>query len=123
YVCKSGPLGGENRHNELFINNGDLTFSEQSKAYGLDEIGLSQHAVFFDFDKDGDLDLYLLSNSPRSVGIYDLRVGQRDIRDADGGNKLFRNDGGTFTNVSEEAGIYGSRIGIGLGVTISDLNQ
>ena len=123
YVCKSGPLGGEKRHNELFINNGDLTFSEQSKSYGLDEVGLSQHAVFFDFDKDGDLDLYLLSNSPRSVGIYDLRIGQRDNRDPEGGNKLFRNDGNKYTDISEEAGIYGSSIGYGLGVTVADLNQ
>lgn len=123
YVCKSGPLGGEKRHNELFINNGDLTFSEQAKSYGLDEIGLSQHAVFFDFDKDGDLDMYLLSNSPRSVGIYDLRIGQRETRDPDGGNKLFRNDGGSFTDISEGANIYGSSIGYGLGVTVADLNQ
>ncbi|MFN3998350.1 VCBS repeat-containing protein [Algoriphagus sp.] len=123
YVCKSGPPGGEKRHNELFINNGDLTFTEQSKEYGIAEEGLSQHAVFFDYDKDGDLDMYLLSNSGRSVGIYDLRDGQRDIRDPDGGNKLFRNDGGKFIDVSEEAGIYGSAIGYGLGVTVADLND
>ncbi len=123
YVCKSGPPEGEKRHNELFINNGDLSFSEESQAYGLAEEGLSQHAVFFDFDKDGDLDMYLLSNSGRSVGIYDLRIGQREIRDLDGGNKLFRNDGETFTDVSEAAGIYGSAIGYGLGVTVADLND
>lgn len=123
YVCKSGPPEGEKRHNELFINNGDLTFSEKSKAYGLAEEGLSQHAVFFDFDKDGDLDMYLLSNSGRSVGIYDLRIGQREIRDPDGGNKLFRNDGEIFTDVSESAGIFGSSIGYGLGVTVADLND
>jgi enediyne biosynthesis protein E4 len=123
YVCKSGPLGGERRHNELFINNGDLTFSEKSKEYGIAEVGLSQHAVFFDYDKDGDLDMYLLSNSGRSVGVYDLREGQREIRDPEGGNKLFRNDGGRFTDVSQEAGIYGSSIGYGLGVTVADLNQ
>src|SRR5690606_6777542 len=93
YVCKSGPPGGDRRHNELFINNGDLTFSEKSKEYRIAEIGLSQHAVFFDFDKDGDLDMYLLSNSSRSVGVFDLRQGQRDVRDSTGGNKLFRNDG------------------------------
>jgi enediyne biosynthesis protein E4 len=123
YVCKSGPLGGERRHNELFINNGDFTFSEKSKEYGIAEEGLSQHAVFFDYDQDGDLDMYLLSNSGRSVGIYDLREGQREIRDPDGGNKLFRNDGARFTDVSKEAGIYGSAIGYGLGVTVADLNQ
>jgi hypothetical protein len=122
YVCKSGPTGGEKRHNELFINNGNLTFSEQSKAYGIDEIGLSQHAVFFDFDKDGDLDMYLLSNSARPVGVFDLRQGQRDQRDSTGGNKLFRNIGGRFEDVSAQAGIYGSAIGYGLGVTVADLN-
>lgn len=123
YVCKSGPRGGEKRHNELFINTGDGTFQEKSKEFGLAAEGLSQHAVFFDYDKDGDLDLYLLSNSGRSVGLFDLREGQREIRDPEGGNRLFRNDGARFTDVSEEAGIYGSAIGYGLGVTVADLNQ
>lgn len=123
YICKSGPLGGEQRHNELFINNGDMTFTEMSKEFGIADEGLSQHAVFFDYDKDGDLDMYLLNNSARSVGINDLRAGQRDVRDPFGGNKLYRNDGGKFTDVSEEAGIYGSAIGYGLGVTVADINQ
>lgn len=123
FVCKSGPPGGARRNNELFINNGDLTFTEKSSEYGLADQGLSQHAVFFDYDKDGDLDLYLLSNSTRSVGIYDLREGQREKRDEFGGNKLYRNTGNSFIDVSEEAGIYGSAIGYGLGVTVSDLNS
>ncbi len=123
YVCKSGPPEGPNRNNELFINNGDLTFSEQAAAYGIDDKGLSNHAVFLDYDLDGDLDMYLLNNSMRSVGIYDLREGQRDIRDPEGGNKLYRNDGERFSDVSEVAGIYGSAIGFGLGVTASDVNQ
>ncbi|MCH7412732.1 VCBS repeat-containing protein [Belliella sp. R4-6] len=123
YICKSGPLGGEQRHNELFINNGDLTFTEMSKEYGLADEGLSQHAVFFDFDKDGDLDMYLLNNSARSIGINDLRLGQREVRDPLGGNKLYRNDNGKYHDVSEEAGIYGSTIGYGLGVTVSDVNR
>ncbi|UJP66833.1 VCBS repeat-containing protein [Mongoliitalea daihaiensis] len=123
YICKSGPLGGEERHNALYINNGDLTFIEMAHEYGLADTGLSQHAVFFDFDLDGDLDMYLLNNSARSVGINDLRIGQRDIRDPEGGNKLYRNDGGYFVDVSEKAGIYGSAIGYGLGVTVADLNR
>ncbi|MHA7131137.1 VCBS repeat-containing protein [Algoriphagus namhaensis] len=123
YVCKSGPPGGKKRKNELFINQGNLKFTEEAEQYGLAEEGLSQHAVFFDYDKDGDLDMYLLSNSGRSVGIYDLREGQRDIRDPEGGNKLFRNEGSKFIDISEEAGIYGSSIGYGLGVTVADLNQ
>jgi hypothetical protein len=123
YICKSGPLGRDERHNSLYINNGDLTFTEMAKDYGIADEGLSQHAVFFDFDKDGDLDMYLLNNSSRSVGINDLRVGQRDVRDLLGGNKLYRNDGGKFVDISEEAGIYGSAIGYGLGVTVADLNR
>jgi enediyne biosynthesis protein E4 len=123
YICKSGPLGGIERHNSLYINNGDLTFTEQAKAYGIADEGLSQHAVFFDFDKDGDLDMYLLNNSARSIGINDLRAGQREVRDSLGGNKLYRNDQGKFIDVSEEAGIYGSAIGYGLGVTVADLNK
>ncbi len=135
YVCKSGDNKGENRHNELFINNGIsdnsgeiklITFTEQSKEYGLDDLGLSTHAAFFDFDKDGDLDCYLLNNSYRTVGGYDLKPGQRNERDAEGGNKLYRNESmqgdNRFTDVSETAGIYGSAIGFGLGVTIADLN-
>jgi enediyne biosynthesis protein E4 len=107
----------------LYINNGDLTFTEQAKAYGIADEGLSQHAVFFDYDKDGDLDMYLLNNSARSIGINDLRIGQREVRDSLGGNKLYRNDQGKFIDVSEKAGIYGSAIGYGLGVTVADLNR
>ncbi len=123
YVCKAGPKGGENRHNELFINKGDLTFSEESKQYGIADEGLSLHAAFFDYDKDGDQDFYLLNNSLRSVGVYDLRQDQRMETDTLGGNKLYRNDGGVFTNVTLEAGIYSSFIGFGLGVTIADLDR
>ena len=62
YVCKAGIPGGDNRYNELFINNGDLTFSEQSAEYGLNITGLSIQSAFFDYDLDGDLDCYLLNN-------------------------------------------------------------
>ncbi|MCB0665360.1 MAG: VCBS repeat-containing protein, partial [Saprospiraceae bacterium] len=133
YVCKSGKPGGEKRHNELFINNQDLTFSEQAERYGIDDEGLSSHAAFFDYDKDGDLDLYLLNNSFRSVGGYDMRPGLREIRDTFGGNKLYQNtlidennnakNEVVFQDVSAVAGIYGSNIGFGLGVTIGDINR
>lgn len=123
YVTKSGLPGGERRHNELFINNQDGTFTEKAHDYGIAEEGLSVHAAFFDYDRDGDLDMYLLNNSMRSVGGYDLRPGQREIRDPNGGNKLFNFDNGKFRDVSEEAGIYGSNIGFGLGVTIGDVNR
>lgn len=124
YVCKSGKPGGSNRHNELFINNGDLSFTEQSKEYGLDVTGLSVHAAFFDFDKDGDLDCYVLNNSIRSVGGYDLIEGQRDIVDANNnGNKFFENRNNKFYDVTTEVGMYSSAIGFGLGITISDFNN
>ena len=122
YVCKSGPPGGERRNNELFINNGDLTFTESSKAYGLDNEGLSTHAAFFDFDNDGDLDCYLLNNTIKSIGIgLDMVKDLRNI-DSNQGNKLLRNDNGFFVDISKEAGIYTSDIGFGLGVTIGDIN-
>lgn len=123
YVCRSGPPGGVRRHNELFVNQGDLTFKEESVKYGLDFVGLSTHAAFFDYDKDGDLDCYLLNNSIRSIGAYDLRKDQRKIPDPQGGNKLLRNDNGKFIDVSEDAGIYTSMIGFGLGVTIGDIDK
>ncbi len=129
YVCKSGSPTGEHRHNELFINrgaaglkNGVPTFEEQSKIYHLDNFGLSTHAAFFDYDHDGDLDCYLLNNSVRSVGGYDLQPGLREIPDPLGGNKLLRNDGlpTGFVDVSKSAGIFTSAVGFGLGVTIGD---
>lgn len=124
YVCKSGNPDAPNRHNELFINNGDLTFSEQSREYGLDIIGLSVQAVFFDYDKDGDLDCYLLTNSIKSVGNFDLIKDQRQIPDPlNAGNKFFKNDGGKFSDFSAETGIYRSNIGFGLGVTLGDFND
>ena len=127
YLCKSGPPQGANRRNELRINNGDGTWSDVAAAAGVDDYGLSVHAAFVDYDRDGDLDLYLLNNSIRSVGGYDIRPGQREVRDTLGGNKLYKNllaETGElrFVDVSAEAGIYGSDIGFGLGVTVGDVN-
>ncbi len=124
YVCKSGDPDAPHRNNELFINNGDLTFTEKSKEYGLDITGLSVQAAFFDFDKDGDLDCYLLTNSFKSVGNYDLVKNQREIPDPSGaGNKFFINDNGKFRDYSREAHIYRSNIGFGLGITLGDFNN
>jgi enediyne biosynthesis protein E4 len=63
YVCNSGDVDGSNRQNELFINNGDGTFTEKAAEFGLNDDGYSTHAVFIDLDEDGDLDCYLLNNS------------------------------------------------------------
>jgi len=121
YVAKSGKPGGERRYNELFINNGDLTFTESAASYGLNIIGLSVQAAFFDYDGDEDLDVYLLNNSIRSVGAYDLIEDQREMASADG-NQLLENRDGFFVPVSSEKGVYSSSIGFGLGITLSDFN-
>ncbi len=128
YVCNSGDIKGDDKENELFINNGDGTFTERAQEYGLADRGYSTHAVFFDYDQDGDLDCYLLNNSYQAIGSFNLRKNMRPQRDAVGGDKLFRQDQQadgsiTFTDVSEAAGIYGSVIGFGLGVTVGDVNR
>lgn len=121
YVCTvSAALGLEGR-NQLFINNGDGTFTEKAEAYGLDFAGYSTQAAFFDYDRDGDLDLYLLNHSTHDERTYG-RSRLRYTTHPRAGDRLFRNDGGRFTDVTEAAGIYSSKIGYGLGVTVSDLN-
>jgi len=73
YVCNSGDVNGDNRQNEFFINNGDGTFSEKAEEMGLADSGLSTHAAFFDYDKDGDLDVYLLNNSFTAVSTFNFK--------------------------------------------------
>jgi enediyne biosynthesis protein E4 len=122
YVCNSGEINGNNRENELFINQGNLTFKEQAKEFGLNDNGFSTHAVFFDYDRDGDLDCYILNNSFRPISTLGFR-NLRNERDENGGDKLFSNIDGKFIDVSEQAGIFGSVIGFGLGVTVGDVNN
>jgi len=123
YVCNSGDVAGDNKQNELFINNTDGTFTEKAAEYGLADLGFSTHASFFDYDKDGDLDVYLLNNSYQAIGSFNLTKNERPKRDVLGGDKLFQNQGNHFVDVSEKAGIYGSVIGFGLGITVSDVNN
>lgn len=132
YVCHAGdPRSDEesgsafSRANELFINNGrnGVSFTERAAEFGLADQGLSTHAAFFDYDRDGDLDMYMLNNSSRPVGSFDLRRNLRQTRDSLGGHKLYRNDGRVFRDVSEAAGILGSEIAFGLGVTVGDYDQ
>ena len=123
YVCNSGDVKGDQRENELYINNGNGTFTEKAREYGLNDRGLSTHAAFFDYDHDGDLDMFLLNNSFKPIGSFNLQENERHKRDSLGGHKFFRNDGNHFTDISAEAGIYGSAIGFGLGVTVGDLDN
>jgi enediyne biosynthesis protein E4 len=107
--------------NVLYINNGDRTFADRTKEYGLEHVGYSTQAAFFDYDGDGDLDMYLLNHSvhtERGVSAHP----QRTPRHPRAGDKLFRNDGGHFVDVSERAHIYGGVEGYGLGVVAGDLN-
>lgn len=130
YVCNSGDVKGDNKENELFINNQNGTFTERAKEYNLNNQGYSTHAAFFDYDADGDLDCYILNNSFKNPGKIELYSSMRNTPDLLGGDKLMRNDlippvGGTkggFTDVTQEAGIYSSAIGFGLGVATGDLN-
>ena len=142
YICNAGIRTGDSRGNELFINNGNdangvPTFTERAAEYGLVDGGFSTHAAFFDYDHDGDLDMYLLNNSFIPVGRLQY-ANIRNQRDSLGGQKLFRNmtvehrrervESGkaaspVFKDVSAQAGIYGSLIGFGLGITIGDVND
>ncbi|MEO5902998.1 MAG: VCBS repeat-containing protein, partial [Gemmatimonadaceae bacterium] len=126
YVCYSGNVKGERRANELYINKGlndrgEPTFTEEAAAYGIADQGYSTDAAFFDYDRDGDLDLYVSNNSFRPVSSFGLK-NTRNVRSEFGGHKLFRNDGGRFIDVSAKAGIYGSEIAFGLGVAVGDVN-
>lgn len=122
YVCAVVGINGFKGYNELYINNGDETFTESASAYGLDFDSYSSTAALLDFDLDGDLDIYLLNHAvhtQESFGRMDLRY----ERDRQTGDKLLRNDNGKFTDVSALAGIYGGPNGYGLGVAVADFNQ
>lgn len=113
-------------HNELYINNGNNTFSERSVEYGLNTSCFSTQSAFFDFDHDGDLDCYILNQSHRPhANIVDTSM--RRAYDASSGDRMYRNDLNTtskkFTDVSREAGIYQSNLGYGLGLAVADLNN
>src|SRR5207302_7103906 len=126
YVSVSGPpwSRGESRANLLFINNRDGTFTEAAAKYGIADTGFTTHAVFFDYNGDGFLDLFLLNNSPQDFarGATDAHpLGVRSNSPASY-NKLYRNNGnGTFTDVSDQAGIL-RQLGYGLGVAVADVN-
>ena len=126
YVCQVGNYKGIKGRNQLFINRGNLTFKDEAHDYGLDFQGFSTQAAFFDYDLDGDLDMYLLNHSvhtSRSYGYASLRFD----RDTLAGDRLFRHDvengKHSYIDVTHEAGIFSSQIGYGLGVNIADIDN
>ncbi|WP_422613564.1 VCBS repeat-containing protein [Aestuariivivens sediminicola] len=122
YVCAVVGINGFYGANELFINNGDTTFTEKAAEYGLDFENYSSTAAFLDYDLDGDLDMYLLNHAihtQESFGKSDQRYKRNDQT----GDKLLRNDNNVFVDVSESAGIFGGANGYGLGISVADFNQ
>lgn len=120
YCSVGGKFGPKN--NELYINNGDGTFTEKAEVYGLDDSGNSVQSTFFDYDKDGDLDVYVANYPPtrfKAPNFY-YQYQMKNLKDIDS-DHLYRNDGGRFTDVSEEAGVRS--FGLTLSATVADLNN
>ncbi|WP_018617059.1 VCBS repeat-containing protein [Segetibacter koreensis] len=137
YVCNSGHMTSGNRRNKLYINNGQpaskgsVTFTESAKKYGLDISSYSTQASFFDYDLDGDLDCFIIANSPMPINTLgfanrrDLPAKDWPVADfvKDGGDHLYRNDNGHYKEVTKEAGIHGTLMSFGLGVSVGDVNN
>lgn len=131
YVSASGHMSTGNRKNKLYINNHDLTFTESAAKYGLDISAYTTQVSFFDYDMDGDLDCFMINNSPIPVNQLDF-ANRRDLPESEwsvgaflkgGGDHLFRNDNGHFKEVTRQAGIHGTLISFGLGVSVGDINN
>jgi len=122
YQCRLGNYKGIKGENELFINQGDLTFTEEAERYGLNFRGFSTQSAFLDFDLDGDLDMYLLNHSVHTE--YRINeASKRKFDDALAGDRFFENVDNKFYSITKNAGIYSSQLGYGLGVGVSDLNN
>jgi len=122
YVCAVSGLLDFKGHNELFINNGDGTFTEKAKDYGLDFKGYSTQAYFFDYDKDNDLDVYIVNHAVHTT-LSHGNANLRNERAALVGDVLLNNTNGKFTDVSENSGIFGGVNGYGLSASIADFNN
>lgn len=130
YISNSGHMSTGHRLNKLYINNRNLSFTESAAKYGLDHKGYSTQVSFFDYDLDGDLDCFMIDNSPIPVNQLGYN-NKRDLPEKEwnvgeflkgGGNHLYRNDNNHFTEVTTEAGIHSSLISFGLGVSVGDIN-
>lgn len=131
YVCTSGRMHTGARKNKLYINNRNLTFTEAADKFGLGISAYTTQVSFFDYDLDGDLDCFMINNSPIPINQLNF-ANRRDLPDSawkveehlrGGGDHLFRNDNGFFKEVTREAGLHGGLISFGLGVSVSDINN
>jgi hypothetical protein len=131
FICNSGHMTNGNRRNKLYVNNHNMSFTEEAHKYGLDISGYTTQVSFFDYDGDGDLDCFMINNSPIPVNTLNNN-NERDLPDSEwnvaqflkgGGNHLYRNDNGHFTEVTTNAGIHSSLISFGLGVSVGDINE
>jgi hypothetical protein len=128
YICRVGNLETLHSHNQLLIcqgidKNGVPFYKDEAVEYGLDFSGFSTQAVFFDYDMDGDLDMYLLNHSIHQNGTYGIREQKLHSLNPLSGDRLFRNEGGNkFIDVTKQSGIHSSVIGFGLGIAAADIN-
>ncbi|HSF54248.1 MAG TPA: VCBS repeat-containing protein, partial [Algoriphagus sp.] len=128
YLCHSGALMPEKRRNELFVNqgndpNGIPQFKQMAEEYGIASEATSTSAAFFDYDLDGDLDLFLLNHNTKSIQNHDVTLTKNLLKEKhEAGSQLFENQNGKFTEVTEQAGISSSSLSYGLGVSVADIN-
>lgn len=128
YVCRSAAVSPDARRNLLFINNGldengDVHFTESASMYGLDDPSYSTHAVFLDYDRDGDLDMYLLNHSLPKYANFTADLEElKKHQNPHFSDKLYENREGRFVDVSAESGLVNNVLGFGLGVAVSDFN-
>jgi len=125
YVCMSGDLPEPYRANRLYVNNGSsgsVSFTEKAADYGIADTGYATQASFFDYDLDGDLDLYILNHNIKPISDFSPAE-VRSTHDPNVGDKLYRNYGGKYVEVTTEAGIKTNPLGYGLGVSIGDINN
>ncbi len=131
YVCNSGHMTSGHRKNKLYINQHNNTFTEEGVKYGLNISGYCTQASFFDYDLDGDLDMFLINNSPVPINQLGY-ANRRNLPDSawpvpslvkGGGDHLYKNSNGKFSEVTTQAGIHGTLMSFGLGVTVGDVNN
>lgn len=124
YACRSAMSDSTLRKNLLFINNGDLTFREAANEYGVADDAYTTHAAFLDYDKDGDLDLFVLNHSLPMYASFNSKLSTyKNQKSSSFQSKLFQNDNGRFKDVSEQAGIINNVLSFGLGLAIADINS